>query len=213
MKEITLTVSSKEVTAQALEINGINIVNCMKHAALLQLPNSEKVLLKASGIEAKVVTAKGESFQIDKTFITMPTIIRSSGQSEIVGLPEPEENTFYYVNMITFKEAVKNGRSDVIMGDSSGTEIRYKIGDVFAGKVIESKSDKGFGLMKAVTHLIGGWQTADFQELLLKEAIDTEFDWANHHEYVELMLIDHENVTFDYRREEYIFKYKNLNIF
>ena len=116
----------------------MKLVNVMKHKADLLLPNGEVLTLQPSGDVATCT----ESTTVGESFCGFPTVKTQLG--ELVGLPEPQEGVVYYCNMLAFKAAVAQGRTDVCMGDSGSSAVRWTA----------EENPKLAGLVRYITHLI-----------------------------------------------------------
>lgn len=116
----------------------MKLINVMKHRADLLLPTGEVVTLLPSGDVATCT----ETTETGEPFCGFPTIKTQLG--ELVGLPEPQEGAVYYCNMLAFKAAVAAGRTDVVMGDSGSTAVRWTA----------EENPKLAGLVRYITHLI-----------------------------------------------------------
>ena len=116
----------------------MKLINVMKHKADLLLPNGEVLTLQPSG---HVATCE-EKQVFGGTFAGFPTVKTQLG--ELVGLPEPQDGVVFYCNMLAFKAAVAAGRTDVVMGDSGSTAVRWTA----------EENPKLAGLVRYITHLI-----------------------------------------------------------
>lgn len=125
----------------------MEIKNGMKHSATLFIGGGYHTL-PTSGIEITLKQENVDAGNIETPFGTMPSTRMTRG--EIVNLPPAEEGVVWYVNGLVFAAAVAAGRTDVIMGDSGKTAIRWTQADVDAGLC----PAKLVGLVRAINTII-----------------------------------------------------------
>lgn len=125
----------------------MKVINCMKHAATLSI-NGEFVTLPPSGVEAVLKQSNVSAGTFDVNGLEMPAT--RSTRSELLGLPDPVEGTVFYVNAMVFGAAVAEGRTDVIMGDSGASALRWTPADVEAGLCPPNLK----GLVRAITTIV-----------------------------------------------------------
>ena len=190
MNYVNIMVNGQETKVQSLFLNRIYVVNCTKNTVLLAT-NTGGHLLVPSKVETEIRILNNYP-EYSKEFLGMPTIIECETIYEIMSLPESQGSTVYYVNKDVFEEAVKKGRSDVIIGTSENLNIPNVIKE------------------QTITHLTCAWQTKIFQKLLLEQIVFYEYHFCSRPEKVVIIDINDKNVTTQYRNRKRKFEYKNL---
>lgn len=92
----------------------MQILNYMPHTLNIELPDGERIAIESSGVARCTV----KNVQVGEVN-GIPVV--SAEYGEIVGLPEPAEDTVYVVSMLV---AQRSGRSDVVGPDSGSSAIR-----------------------------------------------------------------------------------------
>jgi hypothetical protein len=94
---------------------GKKFVNLNKHEIVLQVKEGEFVSFPPSGITCGAAVKQVEKYSIGG----VPVMGNEYG--EVQGVPEPEEDTIYIVNMIVLS---RMNRSDLVSPDTGPTAIR-----------------------------------------------------------------------------------------
>jgi hypothetical protein len=107
----------------------MKIINLNKHAIMIAFvgpDHKEKTVIEPSGMVATVAVKQS----VVKEVNGVPCVQNQYG--EVLGLPEPQEDTLYLVNAIVLERAKFMGRSDCIAPDTGPTAIRDDKGQVTA---------------------------------------------------------------------------------
>ena len=121
--------------------------NGMKHPATLFV-GGQFHTLPVSGVEITLKQEYVDAGEFETAFGAMPSAHMERG--EIVNLPPAEKGVIWYVNGLVFAAAVAEGRTDVVMGDSGDTAIRWTQADADAGLC----PVKLVGSVRAITTII-----------------------------------------------------------
>lgn len=92
----------------------MKILNYMPHTLNIETPDGERIAIESSGV-ARCAVKNVQVGDVDG----IPVVTAEFG--EIVGLPDPQENTVYVVSMLVASRA---NRPDVLSPDSGPTAIR-----------------------------------------------------------------------------------------
>lgn len=92
----------------------MKILNYMPHTLNIALPSGEIIAIESSGV-ARCAVKTVQTGDING----IPVVAAEYG--EIVGLPDPADDTIYVVSMLVAQRA---GRADVVGPDSGPTAIR-----------------------------------------------------------------------------------------
>jgi len=90
------------------------ILNYMPHTFTAELPSGERVSIESSGIARCVVKNV-----VVGSINGIP--VSTAEYGDVVGLPEPQEDTVYVVSMLV---AQRSGRADCVGPDSGPSAIR-----------------------------------------------------------------------------------------
>lgn len=107
----------------------MKIVNLNKHVIIVAIKNekhNQELVYQPSGMVASVSVKQS----VVKEVNSISCVQNQYG--DVVGLPEPQEDTLYLVNAIVLERAKLMGRSDCIAPDTGPTAIRDEKGQVIA---------------------------------------------------------------------------------
>ncbi len=98
-------------------------INMTPHA-IRALSAEEVVVFEPSGKTVRVDVKHGEECSIDGFVVLQRTM------GSVVGLPDPEEGTFYIVSSVALDAAKISGRSDCLAPDTGSTAVRDPLGQI-----------------------------------------------------------------------------------